>query len=211
MTDKALARALGFLTAAALAVTQAPVGFVRDEGYYFAAAQRYEAWLRLLLHAPLQAAAETEQYWSYNFEHPGLTKLLFAVSHLIFTTWLRVLPDALAWRLPAFAFAGLLSYWLCLLGLSRSRAAGVLAPLLFWGAERTFFHGHLACFDIPICAMTAGVAVAWLRATPMKFAAMYGLALAVKHNAWFLPPVLVVHALLVPERKQLLRKLPWIL
>ena len=42
MTDKALARTLGFLTAAALAVTQAPVGFVRDEGYYFAAAQRYE-------------------------------------------------------------------------------------------------------------------------------------------------------------------------
>src|SRR5256885_591918 len=213
MTDKALARALGFLTAAALAVTQAPVGFVRDEGYCFAAAQRYEAWLRLLLHAPLQAAAETEQYWSYNFEHPGLTKLLFAVSHLIFTTWLRVLPDALAWRLPAFAFAGLLSYWLCLLGLSRSRAAGVLAPLLFWCAERTFFHGHLACFDVPICALWAGVGVAWLRGSGPRLAGTYGVALAVKHNAWFLPPVLAVHALLLPrgERAAALRKLPWLL
>ena len=119
MTDKALARGLGFLTAAAMALTQAPVGFVRDEGYYFTAAQNAEAWLRLLLHSPLQAVAQTERYWSYNFEHPGLTKLLFASSHLLFTTWLRILPDALAWRLPAFAFAGLLSYWLCLLGLSR--------------------------------------------------------------------------------------------
>ena len=107
MTDKALARGLGFLTAAAMALTQAPVGFVRDEGYYFTAAQNAETWLRLLLHSPLQAVAQTERYWSYNFEHPGLTKLLFAASHLLFTTWLRILPDALAWRLPAFAFAGL--------------------------------------------------------------------------------------------------------
>src|SRR5207253_1500114 len=83
-----------------------------------------------------------------------------------------------AWRLPAFAFAGLLSYWLCLLGLSRSRAAGVLAPLLFWCSERTFFHGHLACFDVPICAMWAGVGVAWLRGTGPRLAATYGLALA---------------------------------
>jgi hypothetical protein len=219
MTDKALARALGFGTAAAMALTQPSVGFVRDEGYYFTAAQSYEAWLRLLLHAPLDALAQTERYWSYNFEHPGLTKLLFALSHLCFSRWI---PDVLAWRLPAFAFAGLLSYWLCLFGLSRSRAAGVLAPLLFWCAERTFFHGHLACFDIPICAMTAGVGVAWLdalrpRASGVRpqiwFAFVYGAALAVKHNAWFLPPVLLVHALLLPREERIakLRLLPWLL
>ena len=213
MTDKALARWVGFSTAAAMALTQASVGFVRDEGYYFTAAQNAEAWLRLLLHSPLQAVAQTERYWSYNFEHPGLTKLLFAASHLVFTTWLRLLPDVLAWRLPAFAFAGLLSYWLCLLGLSRSRAAGILAPLLFWCAERTFFHGHLACFDVPICAMWAGVGVAWLRGSGRRLAATYGVALAVKHNSWFLPPVLLVHALLLPRdaRTAALRKLPWVL
>jgi len=213
MSDKSLARTLGFATAAIMALTQAPVGFVRDEGYYFTAAQSHESWLRLLLQSPLQAIAQTERYWSYNFEHPGLTKLLFAATHLVFTTWLGVLPDALAWRLPAFAFAGLLSYWLCLLGLSRSRAAGVLAPLLFWCAERTFFHGHLACFDIPICAMWAGVGLAWLRGTGPRLAGTYGLALAVKHNAWFLPPVLLVHALLLPreQRSAALRKLPWLL
>jgi hypothetical protein len=220
VTDKALARWMGFGTAAAMALTQGPVGFVRDEGYYFTAAQSYEAWLRLLLHAPLAAVAQTERFWSYNFEHPGLTKLLFALSHGIFTTWLGWLPDTLAWRLPAFAFAGLLSYWLCLLGMSRSRAAGVLAPLLFWCAARTFFHGHLACFDIPICAMWAGVGVAWLEAVRLGtrrsglwLAAMYGAALAVKHNAWVLPPVLLVHALLQPKqlRKTELLRIPWLL
>ncbi len=243
-----LARTLGFCTAAAMALTQAPVGFVRDEGYYFTAAQSIEAWLRLLMTAPLQALAETERYWSYNFEHPGLTKLLFAASHLVFTTWLKLLPDALAWRLPTFAFAGLLTYWLCVLGSSRSRAAGVLAPLLFWCAERTFFHGHLACFDVPICALWAGVGVAWLRAlgalpgprasglgpqasglgpqasglgprasglglsTKLCFAFVYGVALGVKHNAWFLPPVLLVHALFLPreQRNAALKTLPFI-
>ena len=227
---KRLARTLGFCTAAAMALTQAPVGFVRDEGYYFTAAQSYESWLLLLLRAPLEAFAQTERYWSYNFEHPGFTKLLFATSHLVFSTWLKLLPDALAWRLPAFAFAGLLSYWLCILGSSRSRAAGVLAPLLFWCAERTFFHGHLAAFDVPICALWAGVGVAWLAALresgPQEsglqasgfrlkawFALIYGVALAVKHNAWFLPPVLLVHALLLPreQRTRALKTLPWIL
>ena len=218
MSDRALARVLGFATAAAMALTQAPVGFVRDEGYYFTAAQSCEAWLRLLLSSPLTALAQTERYWSYNFEHPGLAKLLFAASHLVFTTWTRLLPDALAWRLPAFGFAGLLSYWLCLLGQSRSRAAGVLAPLLFWCAERTFFHGHLACFDIPICAMWTGVGVAYLRAlreqnlrAKIALAVTYGAALAVKHNAWFLPPVLLVHALLLPDRLRSLRVLSWLL
>jgi hypothetical protein len=215
--ERRLATALGFATAAAMALTQAPVGFVRDEGYYFTAAQSYESWLRLLLQSPLSAIAQTERFWSYNYEHPGLTKLLFAVSHLVFTTWTHLLPDALSWRLPAFAFAGLLSYWLCILGCARSRAVGVLAPLLFWCGERTFFHGHLACFDVPICAMWAGVGVAWLRAIEggrrekLWFAFMYGAALAVKHNAWFLPPVLIVHALLIRERKRALRALPFML
>ncbi len=216
---KRLPLMMGFLTAVALSLTQADVGFVRDEGYYFSAAQSYETWLRGLP----QSLAETERYWSVNFEHPPLAKLSFAVSHLVFSTWSRLLPDALAWRLPAFVFAGLLSYWLSLLALRRSRAAAVLAPLLFWCAERTFFHGHLAAFDVPICAVTAGVAVAWLRiASPLEgqglkhslwLAFLYGCALATKHNAWFLPPVLLVHALLLPgpARARSLRALLFLL
>ena len=224
---KRLPLLLGFLTAAAMALTQAEVGFTRDEGYYFTAAQSYEGWLRALP----GSLGETERYWSVNFEHPPLAKLSFAISHLLFSTWLRALPDALAWRLPAFVFAGLLSYWLSLLALRRSRAAAVLAPLLFWCAERTFFHGHLAAFDVPICAMTAGVAVAWLRVVEPEpappggapgragprpalwLAFVYGCALATKHNAWFLPPVLLVHALLLPgpARARALRSLPALL
>jgi hypothetical protein len=256
--DRRLAWGLALATALAMAATQGPVGFTRDEGYYFAAAHSYEQWLSLLLQHPAQAlsAPALEHFWSYNFEHPGLGKLLFAVSHFLFSTSLGWLPETFAWRLPAFVFAGLLSLWLSELGFARSRAAGVLAPLLFWCAEGTFFHGHLAAFDLPICALTAGVGVAWARAlgllattpgphdgagagsgvTPAgavdaahapegwpqarvrwqdgaRLSLVYGCALSVKHNAWFLPPVLLLHALLCTGslRRRALRALPWLL
>jgi len=224
--SRRLPLALAALTFAALFATQSGVGFVRDEGYYFEAAKSYEQWLQLLFRAPAAALRDTERYWSVNFEHPGLAKLLFAVSHLVFTTWLRWLPDALGWRVPGFVFAALLTYWLAVLGAERSRATAVLAPALFWAAERTFFHGHLACFDVPICALTAGVGVAWARAigvlgapapTPRRhgvfLGGVFGCALAVKHNAWLLPPVLLVHGLLLPAplRRRALFTLPWLL
>ncbi|HXN56382.1 MAG TPA: hypothetical protein VN874_08950 [Myxococcales bacterium] len=234
--DRRLAWGLALATGFAMAATQGPVGFTRDEGYYFAAAQSYEQWISLLLQHPAQALAAPalEHFWSYNFEHPGLGKLLFAASHFLFSTTLGWLPETFAWRLPAFAFAGLLSLWLSELGFARSRAAGVLAPLLFWCAARTFFHGHLAAFDLPICALTAGVGVAWARALGLlevagapqaraearvrwqdgaRLSFVYGCALGVKHNAWFLPPVLLLHALLCAGslRRRALRALPWLL
>src|SRR5438309_4257010 len=219
--SRRLPLALAALTFAVLFATQATVGFVRDEGYYFEAAKSYEQWMLLLFRAPAAALQGTERYWGVNFEHPGLAKLLFALSHLIFTTGLRWLPDALAWRLPGFLFGALLTYWLAVLGGQRSRAAAALAPALFWCAERTFFHGHLACFDVAICALTAGVGVAWARAIgaipapspevppapdgPARASSgawlgfLFGCALAIKHNAWLLPPVLLIHALLLPR------------
>lgn len=240
--DRRLAWGLALGTALVLAATQGAVGFTRDEGYYFAAAQSYEAWIALFFRHPLQAlsAPALEHFWSYNFEHPGLAKLLFAASHFLFSTTLGWLPETFAWRLPAFAFAGLLSLWLSQLGLLRSRGAGAIAPLLFWCSARTFFHGHLAAFDVPICALTAGVGVAWARALGLfearapeagaggggacqpgsarwqdgaRLALVYGCALGVKHNAWFLPPVLLVHALLCAGalRRRALRTLPWLL
>jgi hypothetical protein len=110
---------------------------------------------------------------------------------------------------------------LAILGGSRSRAAAVLAPALFWCAERHFFHGHLAAFDVPICALWAGVGVAWARTlgllpAPRRagpwLAFLFGCALAVKHNAWLLPPILLVHALLLPAdlRGRAFRALPWL-
>lgn len=224
-SDETFARALALATFAALVATQAGVGFTRDEGYYFEAARSYEQWVLLLLRAPLEAlrAGATERFWGVNWEHPPLAKLLFALSHLLFTRTLGLLDDAAAFRLPGALFGALLTWGLARLGLARSRAAGALAPLLFWCTARTFFHGHLACFDVAICALTAWTGVAWAQALglvegaarrpALRLALVYGLALATKHNAWFLPPVLLAHALLSPAplRRRGLSLLPWLL
>jgi hypothetical protein len=233
LSDAALARLLGLATFLVLFATQGPIGFTRDEGFYFSAAASYEEWLRLFLSSPITAAAAgaTERFFRNNWEHPALAKMCFATSHLIFTRWTGLLSDTAAWRLPGAAFGGILTIAIARFGLTRSRAAGILAPLLFWCAERNFFHGHLACFDVPICALTCAVGVAWAQALglidgvptvgtqtiswkrSLWFGFVYGLALATKHNAWFLPPVLLAHALLCPGalRIRALKVLPWIL
>ena len=43
--------------------------------------------------------------------HRGLAKLLFALSHLLFSTWTRLLPDAAAWRLPDWTIPGEPTTW----------------------------------------------------------------------------------------------------
>ena len=61
---------------------------------------------------------------------------------------------------------------------------------------RVFYNAHLACFDVPIMAMwTRCIYVYWRAQVERRVAlgdragVVYGLALATKHNAWFLPAV----------------------
>jgi 4-amino-4-deoxy-L-arabinose transferase-like glycosyltransferase len=75
-------------------------------------------------------------------------------------------------------------------------AAGALALM-----PRVFYHAHLDCFDVPVMTMWVAVlycywrslsgGVVWALATGV----MWGLALETKHNAWFVPILVVVHQL----------------
>jgi len=185
-----------------------PVAEQRDEGYTSRPAQRYEAWLAAVACA---AAGRARRSSTATFEHPGLTKLC-AVSHRYqhlaasaVTLWrggCRRSPSPAA-QLLASACSG-----------SRGRAPPACSHRSCSGARSgRFSTGHLACFDVP--SARCGRASAWpgCAATGPRLATTYGLALAVKHNAWFLPPVLLVHALLLPrdQRTAGLRKLPWLL
>ena len=108
LSERALAALLGLATFIALFVTQAPIGFTRDEGYYFAAASSYEEWIRLFLRAPFTAmgASATEQFFRINSEHPALAKMCFATSHLFFARTLGLLGSAeAATPAPGFTFA----------------------------------------------------------------------------------------------------------
>lgn len=171
-----------------------------------------------------------DRWFSYNSEHPPLMKTLFGLSWRLLHRCrcpeegglhpiayprrhrtLGLLSQGEAMRLPAAVLAGILVGAVYLLGAQLfGRGAGLVAAGLTILAPRHFFHAQLACFDAPIAAMifltTAAYYMAqttgrrsWLAATGV----LAGLSIATKHNAYFLPFVLLLHSLWI--RRHLLR------
>ena len=198
-TDRRIALGLFFGAFFLLWATEAAVGFVRDETVYFAAAEQAARWLRYVFQAPSRAFTDalTTQAFDFNHEHPAGMKFLFGISFQLFHEVLGVLRPATAFRLPAFAVAAsipaVLHAWGSVL---YGRRAGLFAALCFLAVPRHFFHAHLACFDMPVAAGWLWVVYAfWRSETDGRWwlwtAVLWGAALATKHNALFLPPVLL--------------------
>jgi hypothetical protein len=162
------------------------------------------------------------RYFALNNEHPVLCKLLFGISWRALHGFdgkrgagfhpnqyarphksLRLMTETSAFRAPGWLFAGLAAALLYLLGVRvESRLAGLTAALAYVTIPHIFFHGQLACFDSPIATMWLLTVYAYLRALERARWAIlagicFGLALATKHNAWFLPPLLCLHYLVV--------------
>lgn len=210
--DRLLLLAVTLGTVLVMWGTHEPIGHVRDEGYYFEAATKYQGWFEQL-GRDWKAGQFLEpfrdrtivRHWEYNHEHPPIAKVSFALSHLVLHRWLGWLGATTAFRVPAFLFSALLSLALFLLARPYGRAAAVLAPVLFWAVPRHFFHGHIACFDIPVTALWCLFLVAYARAIETGKGAwtaglVFGIALATKHNAFFLPIACVLHWLITDRR-----------
>lgn len=188
------------------------LGYARDEGFYFHAADTYAKWFQLLFADPLNAIqqANVDRYWTVNREHPALIKSLFAGSRWLF-------HDALGWfEEPgtSYRFVGmvmtssavaLIYLWgrraFAEYGAATSRAGAVVAAASFALMPRIFYHAHLDCFDMPVVAMWLLVSyVYWRsldgsRAWAIAAGVCYGLMLNTKHNSWLLPFALVGHLL----------------
>jgi len=201
--DRRIGRALFAAAFLSLLLTQQSVGFTRDESVYFLAAEHYGAWYQSLLSGPVTATQDAAivARWRVNAEHPALMKTLFAWSELVLHRGLGIGSPALGFRLPAFAVAALIPLLVFHLGRRLyGRPAGLFAAVSFFCVPRQFFHGHLACFDIPVAAMWLLTVYAFVRAhqTPRGWVwagAAWGLAIATKHNAFFLPLVLAPFSL----------------
>jgi 4-amino-4-deoxy-L-arabinose transferase-like glycosyltransferase len=218
-----LASLAAVVTIAAAAITAPAVGISRDEGTYFAASEMYAQWWADAIRSPGEAFARIDSWYQANREHPGLAKLLSGLSHAAFARWLGHIQ---AFRIPTFLFAGLLSYLLLLLAhdlteratfpsarirdLSR-RCAALLAPALFWLVPRHFYHAHPAVFDMPVASLWLATVYAYWRSLPVRGEGLrvgwavttglaFGAAVSVKHNGWFLPPLLFVHWLFTGAR-----------
>lgn len=111
--------------------------------------------------------------------------------------WMR---EGRAMRLPAILLAGLGVALLFITGrrLGGGTLGGLLAAGWFMLIPRVQFHASLHAFDLPIAVMTLVIALAWLRSLAdwrwgLAIGPLLGLAIAVKHNALFLGPLLAAH------------------
>ena len=206
--DRRIALGLWLASFVVLFATERAVGFVRDESVYFAAAEQFSRWWSLLLHRPATALSDSSitQAFDWNHEHPMLMKSLFGWSHALFHQTLGWVRPAAGFRLPAFAVAALIPALIHLWGSALwGRRAGLFAALSFFVVPRQFFHAHLSCFDMPVAAMWLLVVYLFWRAEEdLRFApwtgVAFGLALATKHNAFFLPVVLMPFGVLAAWR-----------
>jgi hypothetical protein len=190
-----------------LLATLRDLGYSRDEGFYFQAADSYLEWFRLLWEDPSRAVTKSavDRYWRINHEHPALIKSLFALSH----HWLH---EQLGWfseRGTSYRFVGILMSSLAVGTVYRwgaeavSRDAGIVAALGFAFIPRIFYHSHLSCFDMPVLALWLFTAHAYWRSLErpswpraLWCGVLFGLLLNSKHNSWLLPPALVAHLFL---------------
>lgn len=212
--DWGIAAALAVAYVLCLLATVSDLGYARDEGFYFAAAQSYERWFELLSRDPGAALerANVDRYWAANHEHPSLMKALFALSH-------RYLYDALglfreqgtAYRFPGMLLSSLAVGTVYLWGVQwLGRAGALVSALLLAAMPRVFYHSHLACFDMPVAAMWLFTTYAYARSLtasglvwPVVTAVLYGLLLDTKHNSWLLPFALLLHLALTRGRTML--------
>lgn len=111
---------------------------------------------------------------------------------------LDFLSESEAMRLPGILSGGLAAMLIFLLGeLLFGWLAALTASLLFIFVPEHFFHGFMACFDMPIVAAQLFCAYAFWRALDdrrwaLVTAIAWGLALLTKHNAFFVPFSLIV-------------------
>jgi hypothetical protein len=202
--DAAGALGLGAGYAAWLVRTTHDLGYVRDEGFYFQAAQSYARWFEALLTNPKAALARgaIDGAWAQNHEHPALIKSLFALSYLFLQKNRHLFAmEGTSYRFPAIVLAGGAIALVYVWGTqARGRVAGLAAAVLLAAMPRFFFHAHLACFDVPIVTMWTLTAYTYWRALrdggigwPALAGLCFGLALDTKHNSWFLPIACTAH------------------
>lgn len=188
---------------AALLWTNPDVGVTWDEPAYISAAKSYMYWFDQANDSPeiaFQNKILTER-WQVNSEHPPLDKIW---SGAVWSLTRGLTDDLTSHRLGnmllSAALAAILFIWV---RDEFGTLAGVTAGGALFTMPRFFFHAHLAALDVP-AAFSGFVStfVFWKLlnrrgwAWGLLLGLVWGLALATKINAVFIPVILGAWALL---------------
>ncbi len=165
--------------------------------------------------------ASVDRWFADNHEHPALMKTLFGLSWRALHKChcpqqqglhpqpgkkhhtLELLDEEAAFRLPTHILLALLCSLVVWWGAEECAAlAGFVAAALTLFSSRLFFDAQLATFDAPVAATwTFAVYGYWRGLSEPNWRAraglLFGLALATKHNGFFIPAILILHWLWV--------------
>jgi len=184
------------------------IGFVRDEGFYMKAGSISSEWFEHMEKSFLKGnftapfnSKSIYKYFNYNHEHPTLIKNMFGFSHYLFYKKLNILSFANSFRIVAAFFSALIALFVYIMGrLFFNRYTAILSPFLLFTMPHVFFHSHLACFDVPIMFFWFGTFLLFniylhnkSRKLAVFIAIFFGLAMAAKHNVFFIPILLFLN------------------
>lgn len=177
--------------------TASNVGLTWDEPAYIVASESYIKWYGEVFTNPSKAFTEESitTAWTPNKEHPPLNKVW---SGLVWVIAKNFTDDLLAHRMGNMilvaALAGLLYFWI---QDSYGQVAGFASVAALLTMPRFFFHAHLSALDVPAAVTTFIVTfVFWKTLNHQHWkwgiflGLVWGLALATKINAVFVPMTL---------------------
>jgi Dolichyl-phosphate-mannose-protein mannosyltransferase len=190
---------LACLTALILTCTAPSIGLTWDEPAYIAGAEAKGSWFYLLMKDSARAVdpASIDQFWSVTHEHPGLD---MAWSGMVWIIGRHIFDDLTAHRLGNIILVAFLVALLYLMvSDAYGRPAGLFAAAALMSMPRFFFHSHLAALDVPVTVAIFGVTFLFWRTVERRewwwglvLAFAWGMAMAVKLNAVFIPIALVI-------------------
>jgi 4-amino-4-deoxy-L-arabinose transferase-like glycosyltransferase len=210
-----MALLLAVLTVMILMVTVRDIGLTWDEPTYIVAAKTYPGWYGELLVRPGYALSDegVTAFWAFNYEHPPLSKVW---SGFVWLGARYFFDDLTAHRLGNILLAAMLIALLySQVATEYGLVAGLVAAAALLTMPRFFFHAQLAALDVPVALMIFAVTyLFWLGRNrtgwvwTLLLGLVWGLALATKINALFIPPiVLTVWTLLFRPRRYLMARL----
>lgn len=201
-----IALGLFLLILAILLATQSHYGLAWDEPYNYNPSVLAWDWSELVLTHPIQAFSDDQitESWTEIHEHPSLSKWIACFSYGIFH---RALGDLLSFRLGEFVFFSLfLAIFYSVLSEWFSKTVGLFSALILFFMPRIFAQAHFATTDIPMMIMVFYTTVCFYKGLDSKIWSMilgivWGLALATKINALFIPIPLILWAHIFHRQK----------
>ncbi|MBC7875694.1 MAG: glycosyltransferase family 39 protein [Anaerolineales bacterium] len=198
-----------------LLVATAPnIGLTWDEPAYIAASESYMDWYGQVFTDITEAFSEEgiTDAWMVNNEHPPLDKIW---SGAVWTVARNFTSDLTAHRMGNMILVALLAGLLYLLIRDAyGQLAGLAAIVALLTMPRFFFHAHLSALDVPAAVSVFIVTFVFWKTLERKkwtwgllLGLIWGLALATKINAVFVPVTLGLWCLIFRREVRLFVRL----